>query len=217
MTCENLERCFQNSRRRSRIDTWRLPRFQGGGRTPGFAETASQAKLHQPQQRQRRHLNLERPQHRFFRPRPTFFHAQSLLVVAEAVFLAKTSAVGRKRLACRQVGGAGDRGPQLVVAGHLEHKGEHDLFGPADRPATSQALVAERADAAVDVGSALLPRHVPLVVLLRRWQSLSPFARTAALRIFGRRDQRLVQSRVSPQSRDELDPTAFPRADSSTA
>ena len=52
----------------------------------------------------RHHLNLERPQHRFLRPRPTFFHAQSLLVVAESVFLAKSSAVGRKHLARRQVG-----------------------------------------------------------------------------------------------------------------
>jgi hypothetical protein len=38
-----------------------FPQVPSRRRTPGFAKTTRQAKLHQPQQRQRRHLNLERP------------------------------------------------------------------------------------------------------------------------------------------------------------
>ena len=82
--------------------------------------------------------------------------------------------VGRQHLARRQIGGTGHGRPQFVVAGHLEHIGIDDLFRSADRPTAGQPFVAERANPAVDVGLAALPTHVPLRMLLRRWQSLDP-------------------------------------------
>ncbi len=164
-------------------------RVPGWRKAPGVAATAGQPELHQPQQRLRHHLDLERAQHRLLGPGPTFFHSQPLLVIPNAVFLPKPSAVGRENLGRRQIAGTGNGRPQLVVARHFKHVGVHDFFRAADRPATAQTLVAERAHAAVDVGPACLPGHVPLRVLLRRGQALSPFARAASLRILRRRRQ----------------------------
>ena len=84
-------------------------------------------------------------------------------------------------------------------------------FGPLTDQQQGKHLYRNCAEATVDIRAAGLPIHLPLGVLLRCRQSASPFPRSAALGVLGRRGERFVQAGVFSQSRHDLDPSAVGR------
>src|SRR5262245_19737627 len=126
-----------------------------------------QAELQQPQQGQGHHLHLEGAQHGLLSPRPAFFHAETLLMVTEAIFLAKT---GRKRLhdlGGRQIQGRRHQEPELSVPRHRDDEDMHGNFRATDRPPAPQIFVPEQASPAIAPSPAGSPKGGPVYMVLR--------------------------------------------------
>lgn len=124
------------------------------------------AGLQQPQQGQSDQLDLEGPQDGLFRPRPAFFHTQTLFVVAEAVLLPETRRPGCHHFGGRPLQGRGDQEPGLLVALHLDHEDMDGDLRATDRPATAELFVAEAPPATIHPRATALPAHRPVQMVL---------------------------------------------------
>ena len=161
-----------------------------------------QAALEQPQQGQGHHVHLEGAQHRFLGPRPAFFHAEALLVVTEAVFLATTCGTRLHDRGGRQSQGRRDQEPGLSVPRPRDGEGMHGDFRPTNRPPAPPLFVPERASPAIDPSPAGSPRGGPGPVVVRGREPLTPL-RPTPLRP-GSGHHRVVEPCIDPQARQHL-------------
>ncbi len=174
---------------------------------PILSPNCVQMKFHHAQQRLGNQLHLERSQDRLFGPRAALLHAQTLFLVAEAVLLAEPRRPGRHDLRSTKASRAADQVPRFAVAFHLEDIGMHQMVLAGDRPLDQDPSGAETAHAAIDVGSAPLPRHVPPRVVLRAGKALAPLPWTPPAGRFLLFDhRRFVQTSVVARPGDEVDP-----------
>src|SRR5215510_2507314 len=161
-----------------------------------------QAELQPPQQGQGHHLHLEGAQHGLLSPRPAFFHAETLLMVTEAIFLAKT---GRKRLhdlGGRQIQGRRHQEPELSVPRHRDDEDMHGNFRATDRPPAPQMFVPEQASPAIAPSPAGSPKGGPVYMVLRGRKPLTPL-RPTTLRL-GSGHHWVVQPGIHSQPRQNL-------------
>ena len=100
-------------------------------------------RLDQSQQCPGHQLHLVGSQDRLLRPGPALFHAETLFVIAEAVFLPEAGAEHFEDLFGGEIQSGGYDEPRLAVSFHLEDKHVHRFGRSADVPMAAKRLVTE--------------------------------------------------------------------------